>query len=77
MILYGIASSDLKPSIYSALWLLLFCFYEKVLPCSLAWLGTLYGDQNGLELIEIHLPVPPQCWGQRLGPPHVELGTTS
>jgi hypothetical protein len=24
--------------------------------------GTNFVDQTGLELIEIHLPLPPECW---------------
>ena len=26
-----------------------------------SWLGTHYVDQTSFELIEIHLPLPPEC----------------
>ena len=45
----------------------LFCFVfvcrDRVYLCSFgAFLGTHSGDQAGLELTEIHLPIPPECW---------------
>lgn len=30
--------------------------------CSSVWLDTLYVDQAGVELLEIHLPLSPECW---------------
>ena len=44
------ADSPLAPGI-------LFCFYF-----SLGCPGTLYVDKAGLELMEILLSLPPECW---------------
>jgi hypothetical protein len=32
--------------------------------------GTHFVDQADLELTEIHLPLPPECWDWRPAPPH-------
>ena len=39
--------------------LLLLFVFSQVSPCSSGRHGTYYVDQAGLELIEIHLPLPP------------------
>lgn len=43
-----------------------FCFvlFEMggVSLCSLAWPGTHYVNQSGLDLAEIYVSLPPQCW---------------
>lgn len=36
-----------------------FAFRDRV---SLALAGTHVVDQSDLELVEVHLPPPPQCW---------------
>lgn len=35
---------------------------ERVSPCSPDWSGTFYVDQAGLELVDIYLALPPECW---------------
>lgn len=42
----------------------LFIFGFLNLTVSLYWPGTCNVDKAGLELIEIHLPVPPEYWIQ-------------
>jgi hypothetical protein len=32
-------------------------------------LGTLFGNQAGLEITELSLPLPPDCWDERYLPP--------
>lgn len=32
---------------------------------AIGWLGTHYGDEAGLEIIEICLLFPFKCWNQR------------
>ena len=46
-----------------------FIFQDRVSLCSPGYSGTHIVDQAGLELIEIHLPLPPDCWDQRCAPP--------
>ncbi|EGV95088.1 hypothetical protein I79_000019 [Cricetulus griseus] len=36
-------------------------FWDRVSPCDAGWPETCYVDQDGLELIEIHLPLLPEC----------------
>lgn len=43
-------------------WCCYCCICDKVYLCSLDWPGTLYINQAGLEVIEIFLPLPAQCW---------------
>ena len=40
----------------------LFCFQDRVSLCSPKCPGTHSVDQAGLELTEIHLPLPSKCW---------------
>ena len=42
--------------------LALFCFLRQGLSQSSDCPGTHYVDQVGLELTEICLPLPPECW---------------
>ena len=35
---------------------------HPVFLCAVVLSGTLFVDQADLELIEIHLPLPPECW---------------
>ena len=44
-------------------------FQDRVSLCSLGCPGTYSVHQAGLELLEIHLPLPPECWHQRRAPP--------
>lgn len=44
---------------------LAFVCLDKVSLFSHGCLGTQYVDQAGLELIEIHLPLPLECWDKR------------
>jgi hypothetical protein len=37
-------------------------FSNKVSLDGYCWCGTLYRDQDGLEVIESLLPLPPECW---------------
>jgi hypothetical protein len=39
-----------------------FFFRDRVSLCSSGCPGTHFVDQAGLELREIHLPLPPKCW---------------
>jgi hypothetical protein len=41
--------------------LLFFSFQNRVSLCSPSCPGTCFVDQAGLELTEIHLPLPPEC----------------
>ena len=43
-------------------YLFIFCLFETGSPFSPSWPGAHYVDQAGLELTEIHLPLPPECW---------------
>lgn len=45
-------------------------FQDKVPLCSLGCSRAHSVDQAGLELTEIHLPLPPQRWDQRCELPH-------
>ena len=40
------------------------CSFQDRVSCQ----GILFVDQSGLELIEICLPLPPECWDLRRGP---------
>ena len=41
---------------------------NKVLLCSISWPRTFYVEQEGLEITEIHLTLPPKFWDQRYIP---------
>jgi hypothetical protein len=47
-------------------WLVL----DRVSLCSLGWLGTQYIETIGLKLTVIGLPLPPECFDERLAPPN-------
>jgi hypothetical protein len=69
---------SLKPSFFVCLFmdfccLFLFCFVLRQGFFSAVWPGTHSVDQAGLNLTEIHLPLPPECWDQRRVPPHLAL----
>ena len=52
--------------------LFFFFFFLRVLKEALAVLEfTLQTNHAGLELTDIHLPLPPKCWNQRHTPPHL------
>jgi hypothetical protein len=40
----------------------LFFFQERVSLCRVGYSETYSVDQSGLELTEICLPLPPECW---------------
>jgi hypothetical protein len=44
-------------------------FRDRISLCSLGCTGIHFVDQSGLELIEIRLPLPPECRDQRCVPP--------
>jgi hypothetical protein len=48
---------------HSLILFLLFVFWDRVSLCSSGCPGTHCGDQAGLKLKEIHLPLPSQCCG--------------
>jgi hypothetical protein len=47
----------------------LFASQDRISLCSLGCPGSSFIDQAGLELTEIHLPLPPECWDLRCAPP--------
>jgi hypothetical protein len=40
----------------------LFVIQDRISLCSFGHLGTRSVDQTGLELTEMCLPLPPECW---------------
>jgi hypothetical protein len=44
--------------------------WDRVSLCSLDWQRACYVGQAGLELTELHMALPPECWNQRPVPPH-------
>jgi hypothetical protein len=44
------------------LFIYLFTLKQSFFLCISVCLGTHSVDQPGLELTEIHLPLPPECW---------------
>jgi hypothetical protein len=44
---------------------------DRVSLCSPGCPGTHFVDQTGLELIEIHLSLPPECWDYSCAPLHL------
>ena len=54
----------------SNLYFILFCFSSQGFPVSLEpVLELALVDQADFEFTEIRLPLPPECWDQRLAPP--------